>query len=291
VRNPATANLPGGVETVTGDLADAEALAQLVAGADAVVHLAGALTGLRREDYFKVNEQGTLALAQAAEAARVGRFVHVSSLAARQPQLSAYAASKRAGEEVVKARAAALNAVIIRPPAVYGPGDRGTLPLIKELTNPVAMIPGRAEARFSLIHGRDLARLIALALGEGGQSLYEVSDGRAGGYGWPDLLAVASALRGSTIPPVFLPRAVPAAVAAVADVVSRLRRRPSMINSGKIAELYFPDWVAAPGGLALADPITFDRGFPETVNWYRQAGWLPQAPVADRRAPSSRTTQ
>jgi len=118
-----------------------------------------------------------------------------------------------------------------------------------------------------------------------------VSDGRAGGYGWPDLLAVASALRGSNIPPVFLPRAVPAAVAAVSDVVSRLRGKPSMINSGKIAELYFPDWVATPGGLALADPITFDRGFPETVIWYRQAGWLPQAPVADRRASSSRTTQ
>ena len=140
------------------------------------------------------------------------------------------------------------------------------------------------------VHAFDLARLIGLALTEGGQETHEVSDGRAGGYGWPDLLAVASALRGSNIPPVFLPRAVPAAVAAVSDVVSRLRGKPSMINSGKIAELYYPDWVAGACGLALADPITFDRGFPETVIWYRQAGWLPPGPVTDRRSGNSRTS-
>jgi len=70
---------------------------------------------------------------EAALKARVGRFVHISSLAARQPELSAYAASKRAGEELVGARQKELNAIILRPPAVYGPGDRGTLPLIQEL--------------------------------------------------------------------------------------------------------------------------------------------------------------
>lgn len=291
VRDPTAARLPEGVDTVTGDLGDSAALAQLTAGADAVIHLAGALMAVKRETYFHVNAQGTRLLADAALKAGTRRFVHISSLAARAPQLSAYAASKRAGEEVVQAAGAALNAVILRPPAVYGPGDRGTLPLIKELTRPVALIPGPAEARFSLIHGRDLARLIVLALAEGGRDLHEVSDGKAGGYGWSDLVRAASDFRGKSVLPVFLPRFIPAGVAAVAEAASGLRGRPSMINRGKIAELYHPDWVSGRSGIALADPIPFDRGFAETVTWYRKAGWLPRGPATDTRARSSRTSQ
>ena len=291
VRSPETADLPAGVATVKGDLADSAALARLTAGADAVIHLAGALTALSRDDYFKVNEQGTLALADAAQKAGIRRFVHVSSLAAREPQLSGYAASKRAGEEVIAGRMGALNAIIIRPPAVYGPGDKGTLPLIKELTRPIAAIPGLPEARFSLIHARDLARLIALAVEGEAQGLHEVSDGKSGGYGWADLIGTASVLRGRPIRPVFLPRAIPAAVAAVAEAVARLTGKPGMVNRGKIAELYHPDWVARPGGLALPDPVPFAAGLAETVTWYRAAGWLPQGRGTDTRTASSRTSQ
>lgn len=289
VRDPSRAGLAAGVETVNGDLADGAALARLVAGADAVIHVAGALTALDRAGYFRVNEQGTRAIADAAQKAGVRRFVHVSSLAAREPQLSGYAASKRAGEELIASRRGALNAVIIRPPAVYGPGDKGTLPLIRELTRPVAAIPGRPDARFSLIHARDLARLIARALGEGGQGLHEVSDGRPGGYGWSDLVLAASGMRGGPVRPVFLPRAVPTAVAAVAEGLARLTGKPSMVNRGKIAELYHPDWVARPSGFGLTDPIAFASGLDETVTWYRNAGWLPRGRGTDTRTASSRT--
>ncbi len=291
VRDPANAALPAAVEAVTGDLADAAALARLVAGADGVIHLAGALTALDRDGYFRVNEQGTRAVADAALAVGVRRFVHISSLAAREPQLSGYGASKRAGEEVVRGQMAALNAIVIRPPAVYGPGDRGTLPLIKELTRPIAAIPGLPQARFSLIHGRDLARLIAMALESDLQGVHEVSDGKPGGYGWADLVAAASAFRGAPVRPIFLPRAIPSMVAGVAEGISRLTGKPSMVNRGKIAELYHPDWVARPGGLALPDPIAFPLGLAETVTWYRKAGWLPQGPGTDTRTASSRTSQ
>ena len=289
VRNPQAAGLPEGVELVKGDLSDTAALAQFTEGADAIIHLAGALTALDRAGYFAVNAEGTRNLADAARQARVRRFVQISSLAAREPQLSGYAASKKGGEDVISARMDELNAIIIRPPAVYGPGDRGTLPLIKELTRPVAAIPGPADARFSLIHGRDLARLIGVAVASQANGLHEVSDGRA--YGWADLIRTASGFRGRPVRPVFQPRAVPAAVATVAEGVSRLTGKPGMVNRGKIAELYHPDWVARPGGLALADPIAFDEGFAETVMWYRRAGWLPQGRGTDTRTASSRTPQ
>ena len=286
VRTPAAAGLPAAVETVAGDLSNQAALRQLLDGADAAVHLAGALAALSRQGYFTVNALGTEALVAAALAAGTGRFVHISSLAAREPQLSYYGASKRAAEEAVKR---ASNAVIIRPPAVYGPGDRGTLPLIRELTRPLAVIPGRLDARFSLIHGRDLARIIPMSIEGTEQGIHEVSDARPGGYGWADLISAASALRGKPVKAVFLPRAIPAAVAVGAEVLARLTGKPGLVNRGKIAELYHPDWVCRDGTLRLADPIGFDEGLAETVAWYREAGWLPQKAAADRSPPDRRT--
>ena len=256
-----------------------------------MVHLAGALTALDREGYFRVNEAGTQALVRAARKASVPRFVHVSSLSAREPGLSSYGASKRAGEEAVLAEGGPLNAIIIRPPAVYGPGDRGTLPLIKELTRPVAAIPGRREARFSLIHGRDLARLIAQALEGAEQGIHEVSDGKPGGYGWDELVSAAATFRGAPVRALFLPRAVPMAVAGAAEALAKLSGKPGMVNRGKVAELYHPDWVSRTGTLALPDATAFPQGFAETVAWYRAAGWLPRGPAADRTTPNSRTFQ
>jgi nucleoside-diphosphate-sugar epimerase len=282
VRNPGAAGLPDGVEMVAGGLSDPGALQRLVTGADAVVHLAGVLAALGRQNYFSVNREGTEALAAAALPARVGRFVHISSLAAREPQLSHYAASKNAAEQVVARQDLALNAVIIRPPAVYGPGDRGTLPLIRELTRPLAAIPGRRAARFSLIHARDLARIIAAAIEGTEQGIHEVSDGRPGGYGWEDLIGTASAFRGAPVRALFLPRAVPAAVAAGAEALARITGRPGLVNRGKVAELYHPDWVCRQGTLGLSDPTGFEQGFAETVAWYREAGWLPRGAAADR---------
>lgn len=288
VRQPEQAGLPASVETVKGDLSNRRSLQQLLTGADAVVHLAGALTALTRDDYFSVNEAGTVTLIEEALSSGVRRFVHVSSLAAREPHLSPYAASKRSGEEAVRGSMDELNAIIIRPPAVYGPGDKGTLPLITELTRPFAAIPSTAQARFSLIHGRDLARLVALSVASDLRGLHEVSDAKPGGYRWADLIVVASAFRGSAIRPIYLPRPLPESVAWAAEGLSRLRGKPGMVNRGKIAELYHPDWVSREGTLALADAIPFGRGFAETVNWYREAGWLPRSRGADRSAPSSR---
>jgi len=281
VRNPAAARLPDAVTMIEGSLASEAALVRLVQGADTVVHLAGAIAAVTAQDFLQVNARGTMILAEAAARAKVTRFIHVSSLAARQPGLSPYGASKRAGEDAVLDLAGKLNALILRPPAIYGPGDRATLPLLKALTQTVAVIPSRRENRFSLIHVADLARLIADAAVSDTTGVFEVSDGREGGYGWDDLMAVAADVRGAPVRPVFLPRPLPGAVAWDAEAVARLTGRPGLVNRGKIAELYHPDWVTRDGGLALDDPITFASGFPATLAWYRDAGWLPPTAGAD----------
>ena len=284
VRNAAAAQLPSDVTIVAGGLDDGAALDRLVSGSDAVIHLAGAISAVKRHDYFRVNAHGTVKVAEAAIRARVPRFVHVSSLAARQPDLSAYGASKRAGEDAVAKLMAPLNAVIIRPPAVYGPGDRSTLPLIKLLTQSVAIIPGSPGNAFSLIHVSDLARIMADAVESDVSGLHEVSDGKEGGYRWPELLAVGASVRGAAVRAVYLPKMVPLSVAIAAEAVSHLTGKPGMVSRDKLRELYHPDWVARGGTLKLAHPIGFAAGYPETLAWYRKAGWLPQPPLADTSA-------
>jgi nucleoside-diphosphate-sugar epimerase len=234
-----------------------------------------------------VNEAGTQALLRAAEQAGVRRLVHVSSLAAREPQLSPYAASKQAGEAAVTVSPIAGRAIIIRPPAVYGPGDKATLPLLKALTQRVSVFPSTPASRFSLIHVHDLAAILMEAVTSSLSGMIEISDGRPAGYGWPDILAAAEQVTGIKVKALFLPRALPALVGGIAETAAAWRGVPNIVSRGKIAELYHQDWVAHGEGWPLPRPIGFAEGFASTLAWYRAAGWLPPGRGTVRSSPDT----
>ncbi|HET7315860.1 MAG TPA: NAD-dependent epimerase/dehydratase family protein, partial [Sphingomicrobium sp.] len=169
-----------GVQWVEGSLADPDALRRLVTGCGAVVHIAGVINPRDPADFERGNVTGTLAMLAAATAAGVTRFVHVSSLAAREPKLSKYGASKAAAEGLVEG--SGLDWVIVRPPAIYGPGDRETLELFKMAKMRLMLLPPRG--RVSLLHVDDLARLL-LALAESDEPrrvIFEPDDARRGGW-------------------------------------------------------------------------------------------------------------
>lgn len=271
----------GNAENVAGDLADRDALAKLVSGASAVVHMAGAILAPDRKSFFETNAAGTHRLAEAAAKAGVKRFIHVSSLAAREPQLADYGASKREAEERLRPYNDDFTTVILRPPAIYGPGDRATLPLLAQMTRRFAVIPGTPAARFSLLYVEDFARAVVAALQGGEAGVHEIDDGTPNGYCWPDLLAAAARVEGHSVTPVYLPWALAIGLARVI---------PGMpLKTGKVRELYHPDWVCRLGGLRLDDPVPFPEGLARTLAWYREAGWLPGAAGADRTP--SRTHQ
>jgi nucleoside-diphosphate-sugar epimerase len=282
VRDRGRASLPAGVELVEGAIGNRDAIAALAAGATALIHAAGIVSASRDADYFRVNADPLPAIAAAATAAGVSRMVHVSSLAAREPSISAYAASKRRAEELLAPLADRLSLIMLRPPAIYGPGDRATLPLLRELTRPIALIPGRRRARFSLLHVGDFARLLADQATGGPQGIHEADDGREGGYGWDDVIAMAAAAEGRPRHALFLPRPVVAAAGWTALTWSRLSGRPNMVNPGKVRELYHPDWLCRTPRLVPERAIEFDRGFADTLAWYRQEGWLPPRRRTDR---------
>ena len=145
-----------GVEWIEGSLENREALEGLVTESDAVIHVAGVINAPDAAGFEAGNVTGTLAMLAAATAAGTRRFVHVSSLAAREPKLSQYGASKARSEELVQG--SGLDWIIVRPPAVYGPGDKETLELFKMAKSGLILLPPRG--RLSLIHFDDLARLL-----------------------------------------------------------------------------------------------------------------------------------
>jgi nucleoside-diphosphate-sugar epimerase len=268
-------------ETVIGTLDDEAALNQLVAGCAAVIHLAGAIAAPDRQTFFAINSQGTENIARVAMAVGVPRFIHVSSLAAREPQLSDYGASKRAAEAaLLELKPAGL--LIVRPPAVYGPGDRATLPLFAQLTRRTAIIPGKRQARFSLLYVEDLAKYLLARLADDAQGLVEIDDGR-GGYGWADLLALAAQSEGHEARAIYLPQWLLTSLSCPVGLAGSLLKLRVPLTPGKVRELYHSDWVARPSPPEATDCVDFAEGFRRTVAWYREQGWLPPKGGADRR--------
>ena len=277
-RRPKT--LPPNVEAVQGALEDKSALARLCSGADVVVHCAGAIRARSAAEFHTTNADMTGTLVRHAAEAGVGRFVHLSSLAARQPNVSAYAASKRAGERVIEDGNCPFAWTILRPPAIYGPGDRATLPIFRQAARGVLFVPRRDGSRVSLLEVGDLVRLIlALAEGEdGARRVIEPDDGAPGGHGWPEIAAAAALAAGRP----FLKRiAVPfgplLAACFLASGASRAIGRAPVFGTGKVREAFHPDWVAKDGKDALASwrpQVSIEDGFRRTLAWYREHGWL-----------------
>lgn len=272
----------GTAETIIGELDDEAALRRLVAGAQAVIHLAGAIAAPDRASFFAVNAQGTERLAEAACAAGVGHFIHVSSLAAREPQLSDYAASKRQAEDALLARPPK-GLLILRPPVVYGPGDRATLPLLGQLTRRVAVIPAAAEARFSLLYVADLANFLLAQIEQRTTGLHEIDDGRPNGYGWSDLVKGAAETEMREPRLIFLPRWLLQGLSWPVSLLGAGLKLRVPLTPGKVRELYHHDWVARGGDAGLAGALQFGEGFRHTIAWYREQGWLPPRTGADRR--------
>jgi nucleoside-diphosphate-sugar epimerase len=269
-----------GAEVVLGSLGDPARLRALVRSADAVVHCAGAIRARSKEAFVQVNRDGTLRLAEAVVAEpRPPRLLLMSSLAARAPEVSPYAASKRMAEEAVRRTLRdRAEFCILRPPAVYGPGDRATLPIFRQVQKGLLLVPA-AESRFSLLYVEDLAEIVARLLGapKWHGEVIEPDDGR-GGYCWTDLARIAGDHLHRPVRTVPVPWAALWLPAALAQVMGTVLRRAPMMTLGKLRELYHADWVCQgeSGALSSAAParVAFDNGFATTLAWYRQRGWL-----------------
>src|SRR6185369_12389299 len=262
-----------GVNWISGDLQDRSALERLVDGADAVVHVAGVISARNATEFELGNVAGTLSMLAAATAGGVRRFVHVSSLAAREPKLSLYGQSKLRAEELV--HSSGLDWAIVRPPAVYGPGDRETLELFRMAKLGLMLMP--PKGRVSVIHADDLARLmLTLAIPDApSQTQIEPDDGRHGGWTHRQFAQALGEAVG-TRPAIISSPGILLRAAARADQV--IRREKAKLTVDRAAYFAHRDWVAEPKRAAPPDlwqpTIETEQGLRETAQWYRAKGWL-----------------
>jgi nucleoside-diphosphate-sugar epimerase len=265
--------LPG-LETVIGSLQDSESLSRLLQDASAVVHCAGAVRGATSADFNAANVDGVKQLVQVALSQTPRpRFLSLSSLAAREPQLSDYATSKRQGEHTLARMAADMEWVALRPPAVYGPGDKEMLPLFQWMGRGIAPLLGEADARVSLLYVEDLctAVLCWLDAGQCRSGIYELHDTRAGGYSWDEIIADVSALRARRIIRLPVPATLLRLIASVNTTAAQLIGYAPMLTAGKVRELRHRDWVADNTALTAAigwqPKFSLQQGLQRTMGW------------------------
>jgi nucleoside-diphosphate-sugar epimerase len=248
IRPASTHKPPADLATqwVTGDLDDIQSLRRLVNGVHAVIHCAGAVRGATREQFNHVNANGLARLLQAAVNGQPKpRLLLISSLAAREPHLSHYAASKRQGERVLIEHSPQLPWTIYRPCAVYGPGDREILPVFKWMAKGVAPVLGSGNGRISLLYVEDLAEAVAKWLDRDccQDATYELHDGQPGGYTWHDIIAAIKRLRRKTVVRLRIPVVLVKLVAMLNLLAARCVGYAPMLTPGKVCELSHPDWV------------------------------------------------
>lgn len=236
--------LPPGCEQVPIGLSDVDGLADNINSSSAVIYCAGSVRGRGAADFASANIEGVNAMTRALEEAADSAppLLLLSSLAAEQPQLSSYAQSKYAGEQILLAKPQ-LPWTILRPPAVYGPGDKELLPLLKMIRRGYVFHPGPRGQRLSLLHVDDLARAIDAWLKTPWQCLgrtFAIDDGTRGGYDWTQ---IAKAVSSKPARLVQIPRSLLHLAAAANLLLSNLAGYAPMLTPGKVRELVHPRWL------------------------------------------------
>jgi nucleoside-diphosphate-sugar epimerase len=292
VRSSTKAKLLAGtpIRLVQGDLDDASALAEATRDQDIVYHVAGLVAARNEEEFLRVNREGTRRLLETAAAHSTARFLLVSSMAAGGPSaagrphtgnepsqpVTSYGRSKLAGEAVV--RAGPLPWTILRPPAVYGPGDREILKVFKIARLGVAPVFGGGTQELSLVYGPDLGEALAAA-GHASATI-----GKVYYPCHPEILTSGEMIqtigramdRNVTILP--LPSILARSILAITAAGARITGKATLLTPDKANEFFAAAWTADPG------PLTRDSGWrathdlltgsAHTLEWYRAQQWI-----------------
>jgi len=239
----ADSRIPKGCRQVPVGLTDVEKLTGIVAESSAVIYCAGSVRGRNFADFTTANIKGVKAMLGALEQLPdAPPLLLLSSLAASRPQLSDYARSKYEGEQLLKAKPL-LPWTILRPPAVYGPGDREMLPVLKMIRRGLLAFAGPREQRLSLLDVDDLVAAIVSWLPVSQHCLhrnYAIDDGEPGGYSWEAIGEVVSDGKFHMLP---IPRFLLDVTARTNLLFASLFGYMPMLTPGKVRELVQPDWL------------------------------------------------
>lgn len=264
-------------------------LASVIAGSDVIVHAAGLTRAGDAAALDRVNVGGTRAVVDAANDCRA-RLVHLSSQAAigvgtiDRPARDAdpprpvnpYGRSKMQGERVVREHAS-IPWVILRPCAVYGPGDRQFLPLIRLAARGMFPLVGSPTFAITLVYVEDLARAVVLAAEHDEVQGDAMFIARAEPQTPEGLWTAMAEHLGRPYRPRKVPVALARIVARGGDVSWRLGYRP-ILDSARLSELTAEGFVCtvdrARARLGFTAEVPLPEGLARTVRWYRDRAWV-----------------
>jgi len=216
----------------------------LCAGADTVIHMAGLVTARTKAEYYKTNTDAVGTLVQAAARAKVKRFVYLSSLAARQAELSDYAGSKCAGEGQMARKLGKMKGVVVRAPAVFGAGDKATAPFYAMIKKGFLPAPGGRnwrDRKIGLVHVDDLAKFLTNACLSGACDGRTVSVATRASITWPEFAAECAQALDAKVRVFPLPLSLLYPIAAVNSVTKRVFGK-GHLTLGKLNEFLYEDW-------------------------------------------------
>ncbi|MEQ9505792.1 MAG: NAD-dependent epimerase/dehydratase family protein [Hyphomonas sp.] len=247
-----------GLTWVPGDLETNSALETLSADANVMIHLAGVTKAKDAQKFHRVNAEQAARLAGIARQAGVGHFVHVSSLTAIRPDVSAYARSKADGERLVEDAAGDMPLTIIRAPAILGPGDEATVQVFSMLARGILAVPGGAAGRFrfSIMDVLDLSKFILhLAMSPPAPRQTLTPAGHLD-VSWDGIAASASRVLGRPVRQVRLAPGLMRSAGYLSDIAGKLSSKPQVFSGGKVRELLSGDWIAE---AAVSEAIPLDQ--------------------------------
>lgn len=152
-----------GADVIACDVARAPVPLERLAGADAIVNLVGIKREQGTQTFEAVHVGATRRLVEAAQALGIRRFVHVSVVCSRPDAESAYHDTKWRAEELV--RSSGLEATVLKPAVIYGPGD-DMLTHLAKMVRFAAVFPvvGRGNSVLQPVDVRDVAEAVAASL-------------------------------------------------------------------------------------------------------------------------------
>ena len=162
---------------------------------------------------------------------------------------------------------------VLRPPAVYGPGDRELRPLFEWMGRGIALKLGHDQARFSLLHVDDLADAVVMCLENSAftYQVLELHDGYPGGYRWDDVIATVEQICRRRVAHFSISESLLQCIAFCNIAVSRLTGHTPMFTPGKVRELRHHNWVcdnaAMHDAIGWMPKIALDEGLRKTFGW------------------------
>ncbi len=245
------------IQWIQGNLEDFNALHRLVDGVACVIHCAATVRGSYFQEFERTNITGTEnILCVLAKQKHSPRFLLISSLAARQPELSWYAQSKYLSEQKLIEYSDQLQWTIFRPTAVYGPGDKEMKPLFQSMYRGFLPVVGKMQNRFGLIHVYDLVAAIQAWINSEKtiNGIFELDDGTPDGYSYQSLKAMAQQIWKRPVHCIPIPNLVIRYIALTNLWFARLFQYSPMLTPGKVNELQHKDWVCNNAPLINALP-------------------------------------